>query len=356
MSNINITKIAQSRVNEVDFDNLAFGKVFTDHMFSADYIDGKWQNFKIEPLANLSIHPGNLAWHYGQSIFEGMKATRDAAGTPLLFRPEEHIYRLNASARRMCMPEFSEDMFLEAIHTLVSMERAWIPPAAGSALYLRPLMFAMDEAIGVRPSETYKLLIMALPVGPYYSTPVRLKAEETYIRAAVGGVGEAKTAGNYAASLYPAKLAKEEGYDQIMWLDAAEFKYVQEVGTMNIFFVIDGEIITPDTDGAILKGITRKCLIDVYRHKGYKVTTRPITIDEVMAAAEAGTLQEVFGAGTAAVVATVSAIKYKETVINLDVDNYKVSLEGKAFLNGIRARTMDDPFGWVVEAGTVAAM
>jgi len=353
MGNINITKIDQSRVNQVDFDNLAFGKVFTDHMFSADYKDGKWQDFKIEPLADLSIHPGNLAWHYGQSIFEGMKATRDAAGTPLLFRPEEHIYRLNASARRMCMPEFSEEMFLEAIHTLVSMEKAWIPPAAGSALYLRPLMFAMDEAIGVRPSDTYKLLIMALPVGPYYSTPVKLKVEETYIRAALGGVGEAKTAGNYAASLYPAKLAKEEGYDQIMWLDANEFKYVQEVGTMNIFFVIDGEIITPETDGAILKGITRKSLIDVYRHKGYEVSTRPVSIDEVVQAHKDGKLQEVFGAGTAAVVATVSTIKYKDTIIELDVDQYKVAVEGKAFLNDVRARKVEDPFGWVVEAGSL---
>ena len=353
MSNIKVTKVQESNVSNIDFDNLAFGKVFTDHMFSADFVDGEWKNFEINPLENLSIHPGNLAWHYGQSIFEGMKATRDAAGTPLLFRPEQHIYRLNASATRMCMPEFPEEMFLEAIHTLVSLERAWIPPAEGSALYLRPLMFAMDEAIGVRPSETYKLLIMCLPVGPYYSTPVKLKAEETYIRAAVGGVGEAKTAGNYAASLYPAKLAKQEGYDQIMWLDAKEFKTIQEVGTMNIFFVIDGEIITPATDGAILKGITRKSLIEVYKHKGYKVTARPITIDEVVAADKAGTLQEVFGAGTAAVVATVSEIKYKDTVIKLDVDNYKVAPEGKAWMNEVRSRKIEDPFGWVVEAGSM---
>ena len=353
MSNIKISKVAQSKVSEIDFDNLAFGKVFTDHMFSADYIDGKWQNFEIAPLKNLSIHPGNLAWHYGQSIFEGMKATRDAAGTPLLFRPEEHIYRLNASARRMCMPEFSEEMFLDAVHTLVSLEKDWIPPSEGSALYLRPLMFAMDEAIGVRPSDSYKLLIMALPVGPYYSKPVKLKAEETYIRAASGGVGEAKTAGNYAASLYPAKLAKEEGYDQILWLDSENFKYVQEVGTMNLFFVIDGEVLTPENNGAILKGITRKCLIDIYRHKGYKVTSRAISIDEIVEASQNGTLQEVFGAGTAAVVATVSEIKYKDTVIKLDVDNYKVAPEGKAFINGIRSRKLEDPFGWVIEAGSL---
>ncbi len=353
MSSIRITKVTESKVHTLDFDNIPFGRVFTDHMFSADYIDGEWQNFEIAPLQNLSIHPGNLAWHYGQSIFEGMKATRDAEGTPLLFQPQEHIYRLNESARRMCMPEFSEDMFLEAVHTLVSMEKAWIPPAEGSALYIRPLMFAMDEAIGVRPSSTYKLLIMTLPVGPYYNKPVKLLAEDTYIRAAVGGVGEAKTAGNYAASLYPAMLAKEQGYDQVMWLDAAEFKYVQEVGTMNIFFVIDNEIITPKPDGAILKGITKKSLMKIFRHKGYKVTERAITIDEIVDAYKKGILQEVFGAGTAAVVATVSEIKYKDTIIKLDVDNYKIAPEGKAFINGMRSRTIADPFGWVVEAGSL---
>lgn len=356
MSNINITKIANSRISTIDLDNLQFGKVFTDHMYSADFKDGKWQNFKIEPLAPLSIHPGNLAWHYGQSIFEGMKATRDSNGTPLLFRPEEHILRLNASAERMSMPAFPEDEFLDAVHTLVKMEKDWIPPSEGSALYLRPLMIATDEAIGVRPSDNYKLMIMALPVGPYYSKPVKLKAEETYIRAAIGGVGEAKTAGNYAASLYPAKLANEEGYDQIMWLDAKEFKYVQEVGTMNIFFVIDGEIVTPETDGAILKGITRKCLIEIYKYKGYKVSSRPVTIDEIVEASEAGKLQEVFGAGTAAVVATVSEIKYKDKVIKLQPENYKVAKEGKDFINGIRSKSIADPFGWVVEAGKPVAV
>ena len=271
MNNLKITKVQNSAVSSVDFDNIPFGKTFTDHMYVADYIDGEWTNMEIKPLENFSVHPGNLAWHYGQSIFEGMKATRDAEGTPLLFRPEEHVYRLNASARRMCMPEFPEEAFLEAVHTLVRLEKNWIPPQEGSALYIRPFMVAMDEAIGVRPSDTYKFIICTLPVGPYYAKPVKLKAEESFIRAAEGGVGEAKTAGNYAASLYPAKLAKAEGYDQVMWLDAKEFKYVQEVGTMNIFFVIDGKVITPMTDGSILKGITRDTILTILKDKGYTV-------------------------------------------------------------------------------------
>ena len=351
MNNLKVTKVKESRASSIDFNNLAFGKTFTDHMYVADYINGEWTNMEILPLEKLSVHPGNLAWHYGQSIFEGMKATRDEAGTPLLFRPEEHIYRLNASARRMCMPEIHEEMFLEAVHALVKLEKDWIPQAEGSALYIRPFMIATDEAIGVRPSDTYKFIICTLPVGPYYPKPVKLKAEETYIRAAQGGVGEAKTAGNYAASLYPAKLAKEEGYDQVMWLDAKEFKYVQEVGTMNIFFVIGDEVITPATTGTILKGITRKTVIEILKDKGYKVTEREISIDEVVEADKNGELKEVFGTGTAAVIAVVDEIKYREHIIHLKPEEFIVAKFAKSTINGLRNRTIVDTRGWVVEAG-----
>ena len=351
MNDLKITKVSISAVSNVDFDNIPFGKVFTDHMYVADYIDGEWTNMEIVPLENLSIHPGNLAWHYGQSIFEGMKATRDNEGTPLLFRPEEHVYRLNASARRMCMPEFPVDAFLEAVHSLVRLEKNWIPSKEGSALYIRPFMIAMDDAIGVRPSDTYKFIICTLPVGPYYAKPVKLKVEETYIRAAQGGVGEAKTAGNYAASLYPAQLAREDGYDQVMWLDAKEFKYVQEVGTMNIFFVIGNEVITPATEGTILKGITRKTIIEILRDEGYQVTERMITIDEVVDAADRGELKEVFGTGTAAVIAVVDEIKYREKIIHLDPSNFIVAPLAKSIFTGLRNRTIVDTKGWVVEAG-----
>ena len=346
---ITISRTENSRLAQLDFDNIPFGQEFSDHMFVADYDDGAWKDFRIVPLEPLRVHPGNLAWHYGQSIFEGMKASKSQDGVPMLFRPEQHIYRLNASARRMCMPEFPEEMFIEAIHTLVDMESGWIPPAAGSALYIRPLMIAMDEALGVRPSAKYKMIIMTLPVGPYYAKPVSLWAEETYIRAAHGGVGEAKTAGNYAASLYPAKLANEAGYDQIMWLDAKEFKYIQEVGTMNIFFVIGDEIVTPETTGTILKGITKNTAIEILKHHGHTVVERRISIDEVVEAHGKGELKEVFGTGTAAVVAKVSKIGYRENIMELGTESTIGDII-KSTINGLRLGTHEDHWNWTVPA------
>jgi len=319
-------------------------------MFVADYIHGEWTNFEIRPVAPIPTHPGNMAWHYGQSIFEGMKATKDAEGHALLFRPEMHAKRINASARRMCMPEIPEDLFLQAIHTLVDMEKAWIPPQTGSALYIRPFMYATDETIGVKASDTYKFIIFVMPVGPYYSQPVKLLAQDTYVRAVVGGVGEAKASGNYAASLLPATMARKEGYDQVMWLDGVHKKYIQEVGTMNIFFVIGDEVITPNLDGAILAGITRDCIITLLKDKGYKVTERPITIDEVLKANEDGKLVEIFGTGTAAVIAPVEKLKYKDKVITLDMDKRNISKFAYDTINGIRNRSIEDKFGWIVPA------
>ncbi|MBP6238240.1 MAG: branched-chain amino acid aminotransferase [Saprospiraceae bacterium] len=345
-----ITKTDQSSLSKVDFNNIPFGKTFSDHMFVADYIHGEWTNFEIRPVAPIPTHPGNMAWHYGQSIFEGMKATKDAEGHALLFRPEMHAKRINASARRMCMPEIPEDLFLQAIHTLVDMEKAWIPPQTGSALYIRPFMYATDETIGVKASDTYKFIIFVMPVGPYYSQPVKLLAQDTYVRAVVGGVGEAKASGNYAASLLPATMARKEGYDQVMWLDGVHKKYIQEVGTMNIFFVIGDEVITPNLDGAILAGITRDCIITLLKDKGYKVTERPITIDEVLKANEDGKLVEIFGTGTAAVIAPVEKLKYKDTVITLDMDKRNISKFAYDTINGIRNRSIEDKFGWIVSA------
>lgn len=348
---INIYPTENSKITKVDFDNIPFGQVFSDHMFVADYINGEWQNCEIKELAPFMIHPGNLAWHYGQSIFEGMKATATAEGTPLLMRPEKHIERLNASATRMCMPTFPEELFLEAIDKLVWLDRQWIPKEKGSALYIRPLMIAMDEALGVRPSENYKLIIFTLPVGPYYSNPVSLLAEDTYVRAAQGGVGEAKTAGNYAASLFPARLAKEKGYDQIMWMDAKEFKYIQEVGTMNIFFVIDGKIVTPRLSGTILKGITRDSAIQILKSEGYEVVEKDLHIDEVVQAHKEGKLQEIFGTGTAAVVANVYKFAYEGHDYNVDVDSYKISPFLKNYIESLRAGEREDSFGWIKKLG-----
>ncbi|RMF31839.1 MAG: branched-chain amino acid aminotransferase [Bacteroidetes bacterium] len=344
---ITITKTHQSRLNEVDFDNIPFGRVFSDHMFIADYKDGQWHNPRIVPFGPFPIHPAAMALHYGQEIFEGMKATKRRDGTPLLFRPEMHAQRLNRSAERMCMPPFPEDLFLEALHLLVGLDHEWIPPKEGSALYIRPIMFANDEFIGVKPSLTYRFIIFTGPVGPYYPKPVRLLAETKYIRAALGGTGEAKAAGNYGGALLPARLAQEKGFDQVMWLDAREFRYIQEVGTMNIFFVIGDKVITPATSGTILKGITRDSILKILRDNGYDVEERPITIDEVVEAHKNGTLKEAFGSGTAAVVAHVEAIQYKDYLMELPpIEERKVGEFAKDTINGIRAGRIEDKWGW----------
>jgi len=348
--NIRITKAQKSRLPEVDFNNIPFGRVFSDHMFVMDYEDGEWGNFQIVPFGHFSIHPAAMALHYGQAIFEGMKASKSVDGTPLFLRPEKHAHRINASARRMCMPEVPEDLFLKALHELVALDSDWIPPQAGSALYIRPYMFANDEFIGVKPSNNYKFVIFTGPVGPYYPKPVSLIAEENYVRCAVkGGTGAAKVAGNYAASLLPARLANEKGFDQVMWLDSDEFKYIQEVGTMNIFFVIDGEVITPALNGGILPGITRDCILTILKDKGYNVSERPLSIDEVMEAYDAGKLQEVFGTGTAAVVAHVSKMSIKGKVMELPpMEEREIGVAAKAEIDGLRAGTIEDQYSWIV--------
>ncbi len=345
--NIKITPCSVSKVSGLDFNNIPFGRVFTDHMFTADYIDGQWTNLEIKPFENLSLHPATLGLHYGQSIFEGMKATKHLDGTPLLFRPDQHAKRFNRSAQRMCMPTMPESMFLDAINALVGVEQHWIPSQKGSAMYIRPFMFATDEMVGVRPSDSYKMVIIVLPVGPYYTKPVSLIAAQNYVRAVKGGVGEAKASGNYAAAMLPSKMAKDLGYDQVLWLDPFEFKYIQEVGTMNIFFVMDGKVITPITDGAILHGITRMSIMDILQEKGYDVEERLISIDEVLDAHQRGTLTEVFGAGTAALVAAVSKLEIKGTVIELDWESATVGPEAKSYLNDLRDGTIKDTRGWI---------
>lgn len=347
-SNLSIKRTENSQLHKIDFDNIPFGHVFTDHMYVADYKDGEWSGQKIIPFSNFSIHPANIAWHYGQAIFEGMKATKSNDGTPILFRPEKHAERINASARRMCMPEFPEDMFMEAIYEIVKCEKDWIPPQEGSALYLRPYMIAMDEFIGVQVAHTYKFVIFCCPVGPFYAKDLRLKAESQYIRAAKGGVGEAKAAGNYGASLYPANKAKKEGFDQILWLDAQEFKYAQEVGTMNIFFVFGDKVVTPITDGTILKGITRDSCMKILLSKGYDVEEREISIDEIMEGGRSGQLTEVFGAGTAAVIANVKEISYNDESIYVDSSKFKIAPLLRDTLNGIRSERLEDDFNWNV--------
>lgn len=348
-TDINIKPVAKSKRSTVDFNNIPFGRVFTDHMFIAHYKNGQWSDMTIKAVENFSLHPSNLALHYGQSIFEGMKASKNAAGEPLLFRPDEHIKRLNRSADRMCMPHFPEDVFLEVLAELVNLDKDWIPNIEGSSLYIRPLMFATDEFLGVAPSENFIFIILLLPVGPYYDKPVKLIADPTFVRAVRGGTGEAKTAGNYAASLLPSKLAKEKGFDQILWLDGVENSIIQEVGTMNIFFVFDDHIATPKTDGAILKGITRMSFIDRLRDMGHRVEERLISIDEIVKRGQDGSLREVFGSGTAAVATTVSQINYKDKAITFDPATAVIAPQLKQFIEDLRNGRIEDEYGWITK-------
>ncbi|MGB5820900.1 MAG: branched-chain amino acid aminotransferase [Saonia sp.] len=344
---ISITRVKESNIKSLDFNNIPLGRTFTDHMFICDYEDGQWINPRIEPLHLIPTHPAAMALHYGQAIFEGMKATKDADGTPMLFRPEKNAARLNFSADRMGMPKFPKDLFTEGLKQLVALEQDWIPTQAGSALYLRPFIYADEPFIGMRAATHYKFVIIASPSGPFFSKPIKLFAETKYVRAAKGGAGEAKAAGNYAAAIRPTEIAKAMGYDQVLWLDAKEFHYIQEVGTMNIFFKIDGKFITPSLDGAILRGITRMSVIELLRDKGYEVIERPITIEEIVEAFHTGALEEAFGTGTAVAIAMIREIGYKGTTIHVSDEN-PVGQMILDTLNGIRSGKTEDKFGWMV--------
>ncbi len=348
MLDIKIKTTLDSKLNSFDPENPpAFGTVYSDHMFVMDYVDGEWKNAEICPFFNFSIHPANLTLHYAQSIFEGMKASKSANGTPLLFRPDKNAKRMNASARRMCMPEIPEEDFLQALHELISIDKGWIPSHEDAALYIRPLMFATEKFIGVRSSDEFKFAIFTCPVGTYYDRPVSLRVEQKYVRATPGGVGEAKTAGNYAASLYPTVKANEAGYDQVMWMDPYEFKYVQEVGTMNIFFVIDDKIYTPKYNGAILRGVTRESIITLLKDEGHDVVEIDLSIKKILKAYKKGKVKEVFGAGTAAVVTHVNKIAYKEKIMEFDTESYSIGPWLKRTINNLRTGKTNDKYGWI---------
>lgn len=346
---VRVTPVSQSRIPTVDFDNIPFGKIVSDHMFIADYDGEKWVNPRIEPFQSFPISPANLALHYGQSIFEGMKATK-RKGEPVLFRPDMHARRFNVSAERMCMPQIPEDLFLQGVKMLVDLDRDWIPEKDDFALYIRPLMFATDEYFGVHASEKYRFLIFTGPVGPYYPKPVKLWVEEVFTRAALGGAGEAKCAGNYGASLLPAQRAKKNGYDQVLWMDSVEKKYVQEVGTMNLFFVMDGKVITPATTGTILRGVTRDSFNTLLSDWGYTVEDRLLSIAEIADAYWRGTLHECFGAGTAAVVSHVSEITWRDRKMELppvDEQHRPIGTRLKKYINRLRMGIEPDEYDWL---------
>jgi len=343
-----ITRAQQSKLKDFDMGNIPFGKYFTDHMLEVDYENGEWKTPEIKPYQPLLIDPSCVALHYGQAIFEGIKAYKDEQGNAYVFRGIDNFHRFNTSAARMMMPAVPEEIFMEGMRQLINIDKNWIPQKPDHSLYIRPFMFSNDNMLGVRPSETYKFLILLSPSGPYYSTPSRIYVEETYTRAVKGGVGFAKNAGNYAASLLPAELAKNKGYDQVLWTDASEHKYVQEVGTMNVMFVIGDTVVTPDlSEGTILAGVTRDSVITLLKEQGIKVEERPISIDELIEAYKAGKLKEAFGTGTAATISPIKELKYKDYSMTFDVDTWKIAPGLKRKLDAIRNSKEPDTHGWM---------
>lgn len=333
---------------------LGFGKLFTDHFFEMDYSPEKgWHNPIIKHLENLSVHPGSMFIHYGQAIFEGLKAFKTEDGKAIIFRPKAHIRRLNNSAKRICIPLVDEEFLLHALTELVAIESDWIPTNPGESLYIRPVIYGMDPFLGVKPSSNYKLFILLSPVGAYYSEgfkPIKILIQDDYVRAVKKGLGECKTPANYAASLLATKEAKEKGFTQVLWLDGIEQKYLEEVGTMNIFVEFKDEIATPELTGSILPGITRRSVIKILKEKGLNVTERLITIDEVVEAYKNGTLVSLFGTGTAAVISPVGWLTYKGTEMILN--NGKASkLAQELFdeLSSLHTLSIEDKYDWIVQ-------
>lgn len=345
-----IRKTTQSRIAEVDFSNLVFGRSFSDHMLVAKYENGQWGKTEIVPYGNLSLSPATAALHYGQTIFEGMKAYKNDEGEVLLFRPFDNWKRFNLSAQRMCMPTVPEEIFIGGLQELIRLDSDWVPTGAGQSLYIRPYMFSADEYIGVKPSDSYYLIIFTCPVGNYYSKPVKVRVETEYIRAAEGGVGAAKCGGNYGGSLYPAKLAQQDGYDQLIWTDAKEHKYIEESGTMNIMFVIDGKLVTPAVSSSILDGVTRKSIVAVAEYWNIPVEERRVSVVEIMDAVKAGKLDAAFGAGTAAVVSPFSHISFEGVDYALpELNDASFPVRVKEFLEKLRTGKTEDIFGWTLK-------
>jgi branched-chain amino acid aminotransferase len=349
---ITINKVERSKLQDLNLENLPFGKFFSDHMLEADFEGGEWKNIEIKPYQPLLLSPSLAALHYGQAIFEGIKAYRDAQGNAYIFRPYDNYKRFNISAERMQMPSVPEDIFMEGMKQLVALDKNWIPQKQDHSLYIRPFMFSSDELIGVRPSDNYKFLTILSPTGPYYNAPMRIYVEEKYVRAVPGGVGYAKAAGNYGASMYATAQAKKIGYDQVLWTDAFEHKYVQEIGTMNVIFIVGNKAITPDlSSGTILGGVTRDSALTLLKEMGLTVEERPISIDELIDAYKAGELLEVFGTGTAATISLIKELRYKDFVMNFDVDKWQTAPTVKKWLTDIREGRREDKYGWMVKVG-----
>ena len=344
-----IKEIETSRINEVDFTNLEFGAVFTDHMFSCDYINGKWVNPEIIPYQPISVSPASRVFHYGQACFEGMKAYKDINNKIWLFRPDENYKRIIKSSLRLAMPEFPENLFFEGLNNLLKLDSDWIKPGLGNSLYIRPFIFATEGSINATEANQYKFMIICAPASSYYSGEVRVKIEKSFSRAAKGGVGYAKAAGNYAAQFYPTTLAKNEGFQQIIWTDSSNHEYIEEAGTMNLFFRIGNKLITAPTSDSILDGVTRKSLIQIAKDQGIEVEVRPIKVEELIDAAKNNTLVEIFGSGTAVVVLPIKGFGYENSKYELiqKENSWAIMLKNK--LNNIQYNLIEDPYNWTVE-------
>lgn len=352
-TNIKIEKTTAPK-QKPDQNNLAFGHHFTDHMFIMEYTEGKgWHDPAIIPYQPISLDPSTMVFHYGQAIFEGLKAYKTKDGRVLLFRPKKNMERVNISNDRLCIPPIDVDFAIEAIKTLVDIDRDWIPEAEGTSLYIRPFIISTDPYLGVRPSKTYKFMIILSPVGAYYPegiNPVKIYVETKYVRAVKGGIGYAKTPGNYAASLKAQVEAQERGYTQVLWLDGVERRYIEEVGTMNVFFKINGEVVTPSLEGSILAGITRDSTISLLKHWNIPVVERKIAIDELYEAQAKGTLEEAFGTGTAAVISPIGELNWDGNIMMIN-NGQTGELSKRIYdtITGIQSGTVEDEFGWTVE-------
>ncbi|MFK8287803.1 branched-chain amino acid aminotransferase [Capnocytophaga canimorsus] len=347
--NLEIERVKQSRIGQVDFSNLAFGKIFSDHMFFCHYKDGQWQQPQIKPYAPITLEPSASVFHYGQAVFEGMKAYKDDAGDIFLFRPFENYRRLNKSSKRLAIPEFPEEWFDQGLRQLLKIDSDWIQKGFGNSLYIRPFIIATAPGVMASPSKEYMFFIITSPVQSYYGGDVKVKIADYYSRAANGGFGAAKAAGNYAGQFYPTQLAIEEGYQQIIWTDDTSHEYLEEAGTMNLFFRIDDTLITCPTSDRILDGVTRKSVITMAEKLGIKVEVRPVKVQELVQAAEKGALQEIFGSGTAAVISPISGFGYngKDYTFTRPEKTYAQTIKD-AILN-IQYNKTDDPFGWRIK-------
>jgi len=340
-------RVKQSRLAETDFNNLEFGKYISDHMLVVDYKDGKWGEPSIMPFGDMLLSPAMLSLHYGQSVFEGMKAFKNKDGNICIYRPDKHAKRLNKSLSRMCMPEIDNEFFIQCLHAIVELDQAWIPSGEGSSLYLRPFVFACEPKIGVKIADHYKFIILTSPCAAYFSKPTRLKVEDTYVRAAEGGTGFAKCAGNYGGAFYPTQLARQQGFDQVLWTDAKEHKYIDEAGVMNVMFVINGKLITPKLTTALLDGVTRDSILTLAPSLEMEVEERKVSVAEIEEAFKQGTITEAFGAGTAAVVSPIATINIHGTDYHLPVagaDSFQQRVKTK--LNNIRLGEEADVHGW----------